>query len=260
MAYQTLEVERRGAVALLTLNRPQVRNALSAQATGELGEAVLAAEADEAVGAMVLTGADPAFCAGFDLKNLGAELRGTGALGRGRGGAGRGLLPNHAKPIIGAINGAAVTGGLELAMGCDFLIASERASFADTHARVGVMPGGGMTIRLPELVGIDRARRMSLTGEFVGAELALAWGLVTEVLPHADLVPRALELADAIAQLDRGAVAELRQLYHDLAGRVDQDSWSEEQRRSRAWLKARFNEARLAAEADAIIARGSELA
>lgn len=259
MAHETLELSQQGPVAVLKLNRPEVRNALSAHATAELGEAVLAADADEAVAAMVLTGADPAFCAGFDLKNLGPELRGTRVLGGGDGGETRGLLPAHAKPIIGAINGPAVTGGLELALGCDFLIASERASFADTHARVGILPAGGMTIRLPELVGVDRARRMSLTGEFVGAEQALTWGLVTEVVPHEQLLDRAVAVVAAIAELDGGTVAELRALYGELAGRVDAAAWTTEQRRSLAWMKARFDDAAFAKQADAIIARGSQL-
>src|SRR4029077_18688968 len=102
------------------------------------------------------------------------------------------------KPIIGAINGATFTGGLEIALGCDFLIASERARFADTHVRVGVMPGGGMTIRLPQLIGIDRARRMSLTGDYIDAETLRDWGLVVEVVTHGSLLPRAHELAATI--------------------------------------------------------------
>ena len=104
------------------------------------------------------------------------------------------MLPPHDTPVIGAINGPTVTGGLELAMCCDFLIASERARFADTHARVGAMPGGGMTIRLPQLVGIDRARRMSFTGDYIDAATARDWGLVVEVVPHESLLgagPRA---------------------------------------------------------------------
>ncbi|MCX6511790.1 MAG: enoyl-CoA hydratase, partial [Actinobacteria bacterium] len=200
-------VERRGRVAVLTLNRPEKRNALSAEMTAEIADQITGLDADDAIGALVLTGADPAFCAGFDLRKLGTELAGTRAL-RWEGEKRRlGLLPPHRKAIIGAINGPAVTGGLELALGCDFLIASERASFADTHARVGVMPGGGMTIRLPELVGPDRAKRMSLTGEFIDANTALVWGLVTELTNHELLLSRAIELAASIAELDLEVVA-----------------------------------------------------
>ena len=106
-----------------------------------------------------------------------------------------------------------MTGGLELAMGCDFLIASERARFADTHARVGVMPGGGMTIRLPQLVGLDRARRMSLTGDYIDADTARDWGLVVEVVPHESLLARAREIAASIASIPAEYLAELRRGY-----------------------------------------------
>ncbi len=147
------------------------------------------------VGCMILTGADPAFCAGFDLKSLSTELRSVQQQRQRNPVKHLGMMPPHETPVIGAINGAAVTGGLELAMCCDFLIASDRARFADTHARVGVMPGGGMTIRLPQLIGIDRARRMSLTGDFIDAHTARDWGLVVEVVPHESLLDRAREIA-----------------------------------------------------------------
>jgi len=252
-------VERRGRVAVLTLNRPEKRNALSAEMTAEIADQITGLDADDAIGALVLTGADPAFCAGFDLRKLGSELAGTRAL-RWEGEKRRlGLLPPHRKAIIGAINGPAVTGGLELALGCDFLIASERASFADTHARVGVMPGGGMTIRLPELVGLDRAKRMSLTGEFIDANTALAWGLVTELTSHELLLSRAVELASSIASLDAVVVAELRQMYEDIGAMVGYEAWIAEQAWSRKWIQERFDQEKLSREADAIIERGSTL-
>ena len=125
-----------------------------------------------------------------------------------------------------------MTGGLELAMCCDFLIASERARFADTHARVGVMPGGGMTIRLPQLVGLDRARRMSLTGDYIDAETARDWGLVVEVVPHESLLPRAREVAATIASIPSEYLTELRRGYDEigaLSGReafVAEAKWS----------------------------------
>src|SRR5208282_2153798 len=106
-----------------------------------------------------------------------------------------GLLPVHETPVIGAINGAAVTGGLELALACDFLVASERARFADTHARVGIMPGWGLTYELPEAIGVRRAREMSATGNFVGARTAMEWGLVNHLVPHSELLGFARQLA-----------------------------------------------------------------
>jgi enoyl-CoA hydratase len=246
-----------GPVAIITLNRPEKRNALSAELVVELGDAVEALDADQDVRAMVLTGADPAFSAGFDLRNLGSELAETRAK-RWEGEVRRlGMLPGHHTPIVGAINGPAVTGGLELALGCDFLIASTRASFADTHGRVGVMPGGGMTIRLPALVGVDRARRMSLTGDFIDAETALAWGLVTEMTVHEDLLPRAIEVAGTIASLDPTAVAELRKMYDQIGDLIGHEAWRVENRWSKTWIQERFDQARLAAEADAIMERGS---
>jgi len=148
-----------------------------------LDEAVTGLDARDDVGCIVLTGADPAFCAGMDLKSLASELRAVQQERQRRPAQRSGMMPPHDTPVIGAINGPTVTGGLELAMCCDFLIASEQARFADTHARVGVMPGGGMTIRLPQLVGLDRARRMSLTGDYIDAETARDWGLVVEVVP-----------------------------------------------------------------------------
>ncbi len=117
------------------------------------------------------------------------------------------------KPVIGAVNGAAVTGGFELALGCDFLIASDRARFGDTHARVGVTPGGGMSVFLPQAVGLRRAKEMSLTGNFVTADEALALRLVNRVVPHDELLPTTRALAADIAANDQRAVRNLKQLY-----------------------------------------------
>ncbi len=221
-----ITTERHGPVALVVLDRPEARNALTGAMIADLGQALADADADPGVAAVVLTGRDPAFCAGLDLKDLARTYRDVAAAPARRGGADaprirRGLTPDTTKPRIGAVNGPAVTGGLELALGCDFLIASERATFADTHARVGVMPAGGMTIRLPQLIGVNRARQMSLTGDFVDAATACAWGLVNEVVPHDELLPRACELAGAIAESDPAAIAELRAMYAALAHRGD---------------------------------------
>jgi enoyl-CoA hydratase len=205
----------------------------------------------------VLTGADPAFTAGFDLKNLAAELGATRVLGASGDASVGGLLPPHDTVVIGAVNGPAVTGGLELALSCDFLIASTRAAFADTHARVGVMPGGGMTVRLPQLIGPDRARRMSLTGNFIDAATAYAWGLVTEVVDHDHLVERAIEIASAIASIDPAPVSELRRMYDEIGALSAPEGFARERAWNRQWMRERFDAARLAATADAIIERGS---
>ena len=256
-----ITTERHGPVALVVLDRPGSRNALTAAMIADLATALADADADRDVAAVVLTGRDPAFCAGLDLKDLARTYEDVAEAPRGDGDAvpriGRGLTPETTKPRIGAINGPAVTGGLELALGCDFLIASERASFADTHARVGVMPAGGMTIRLPELIGINRARQMSLTGNFVGATTACAWGLVNEVVPHDELLPRSFALAGAIAESDPAAIAELRSMYGALAHRGDEESYRDEARWSRRWMKERFDPRAFEARRDGIIERGA---
>jgi enoyl-CoA hydratase/carnithine racemase len=250
-------VEVDAGVATITLNRPEARNALSAELLGELHRTISELDQREDVGCMVLTGADPAFCAGVDMKVLATEDRAAQqARQREPGGAFMGMMPEHRTPVIGAINGPTVTGGLELAMCCDFLIASERARFADTHVRVGVMPGGGMTIRLPQLVGIDRARRMSFTGDFVDAQTARDWGLVVEVVPHERLVARAREIAATIAALPREVVRELRHGYEEMGALSGTEALAAENRWSRRWMEERFDQARLASEREKIVARG----
>ncbi|MGY1652386.1 enoyl-CoA hydratase [Geodermatophilus sp. SYSU D01119] len=215
-AQDVLLVERDGPVATVTLNRPEARNALSAGLMARLREAMAALEDDDDVDAVVLTGADPAFCAGLDLKQLGSSGDNL-SLGDGDGGRPSWQpWPQLSKPVIGAVNGAAVTGGLELALNCDVLVASERARFADTHARVGILPGWGLSVLLPLAVGRTLARRMSLTGDHLPAAEALRAGLVTEVVPHEQLLPTARRLAATIAGNDRAAVRRLLRSYRDI--------------------------------------------
>ncbi|HEX3795697.1 MAG TPA: enoyl-CoA hydratase [Acidimicrobiales bacterium] len=251
-----VETEIDNGVGTITLNRPEARNALSGEVTELLDVAIVELDARDDVGAMILTGADPAFCAGFDLRALSTELRSV-QQNRQKGPLKHlGLMPVHSTPIIGAINGAAVTGGLELAMGCDFLIASERARFADTHARVGAMPGGGMTIRLPQLIGIDRARRMTFTGDFISAQTALEWGLVVEVVPHEHLLERAREIASTIAAIPADNIREVRRMYDEIGDMTGNAAWVAESKWSREWMADRFDQSRLATERANIIARG----
>jgi enoyl-CoA hydratase len=245
-----------GPVAVFTLDRPQARNALTGAMIGELAEGFRECEADPGVRVVVLTGRDPAFCAGLDLTDLAgtfAEVARVRPEGVGR----RGLLPRISTPCIGAINGAAVTGGLELALGCDFLIASDRATFADTHARVGVLPAGGMTIRLPQLIGINRARQMSLTGNFIDAATAHDWGLVNEVVPHSALMGRAIELAGAVSETDPEAINEIRKMY-DLFGQwADDKDYFDEARWSSRWMNGHFDASALEGRRNQIVTRGS---
>jgi enoyl-CoA hydratase len=199
------------AVRVLTLNRPEARNALGRELIEALYFALDDADADEVVRAVVLTGTDPAFCAGVDLKQ--AQALGMEYFERFQTHNCITKTGQMKTPIIGAINGATFTGGLEMALGCDFLIASERAIFADTHARVGILPGGGMTARLPQVVGAAMARRLSMTGEVLDAARAERLGLVTEVVPHESLLARTLELAGQIAEVPGPIMAGLKQIY-----------------------------------------------
>jgi enoyl-CoA hydratase len=243
-------------IGTITLNRPEARNAISGQLTRELDQAVLDLDARDDVACIILTGADPAFCAGVDLKALASESR-DNQMDRQSGPIAHfGFLPPHETPVLGAINGATVTGGLEIALNCDFLIASERARFADTHARVGAMPGAGLIVRLPQLVGVDRARRMSFTGDFIDAPTALAWGLVVEVVPHERLLERAREIATGVASIPRENVREIRRMYDAIGALAGEAAWQAESDWSRRWMQDRFDQSRLATERESIMARG----
>lgn len=224
-------------IATITLNRPDSRNAISTGLLIELRAAVRDAQADPDVDVLILTGADPAFCAGLDLKELGA---GGGALGASAPRADtpisdRGPLPAGPKPVIGAINGAAITGGFELALACDFLVASERARFADTHARVGIQPWWGLTVLLPQAIGLRRAREMSATGNFCDAQTALDWGLVNHVVGHNDLLPFTRGLAADIASSDQRAVRQILATYQAGSIVTGHDAWLIESSAAAAW-------------------------
>jgi enoyl-CoA hydratase len=206
-------------VRTLTLNRPTARNALSSALRDQFFAALADAEAEDGVDVVILTGSDPVFCAGLDLKELGGQSALPDISPR---------WPAMSKPVIGAINGAAVTGGLELALYCDILIASEQARFADTHARVGLLPTWGLSVRLPQKVGIGLARRMSLTGDYLSAADALRAGLVTEVVPHDQLLSTAREVASAIVGNNQDAVRALLSSYHRIdATHTDEGLWLE---------------------------------
>jgi enoyl-CoA hydratase len=228
-------VERRDdGCAIITLQRPEALNALTLAMRLELARVLKNLAADGAR-VVVLTGAGRAFCAGLDLREL-AQSDNLAGLAVG-GGADD---PVHAVfsfpgPVIGAINGPAVTGGLELALACDVLIASDRATFADTHARVGVLPSWGMSQRLPRLIGRGRAMEMSLGGGFIPAEQAQAWGLVNRVVPHDELLATALALAATMLQSAPDILSRYKRLVDDgLAGTLQQGLQLEAQR-AREW-------------------------
>jgi enoyl-CoA hydratase len=229
-----LIVEQSDRVAVVTMNRPQARNALNKELQDDLVAAVQRLESDDDVDVVVLTGSDPAFCAGFDL----TRLADSSALEEGLY-SWRGPFPPRHKLLIGAVNGPAVTGGLELALACDFLVASEHARFADTHAKVGVMPGWGLTVLLPERVGFARAREMSASGRFVDAHLALTWGLVNHVVPHEDLLRFTIELAHGCVS-DGSAVGQVLDTYSRIHEAASDNGWQIEEAVKQRWQREHF--------------------
>ncbi|MGE0386993.1 MAG: enoyl-CoA hydratase [Gammaproteobacteria bacterium] len=200
MTQALVQVDRQDGIAVITLNRPEKLNALSAAMRREICRVFRTLNAEPGLVAAILTGAGRAFCAGLDLQELGTGGGIADVAGREDTDI---SVPIRAfePPLIGAINGAAVTGGFELALMCDVLIASSEAKFADTHARVGVMPGWGLS-QLSRIVGAYRAREISLTGNFVDAQKAEAWGIVSRVVPAHELLPTALALARDMASCD----------------------------------------------------------
>lgn len=246
-------------IATVTLNRPEKRNALSSSVLRVLPELLLRAENDPEVDVIILTGADPAFCAGLDLKELGdsaGNLSGTGADGQPNASGVRGPFPVLTKPLIGAVNGVAITGGFELALNCDFLVASENAKFGDTHSRVGIMPGWGLTVLLPQAIGVRRAREMSLTGNFMGAEEALAFGLVNHVVAHADLIPFTRQVARDICGNEQDGVRRMLQTYREYS--AETEAWVNEARVGVEWRKSNFATNKVAERRDRIMERGRQ--
>ncbi|BBY60114.1 enoyl-CoA hydratase [Mycolicibacterium sarraceniae] len=241
-----LLIDTTDRIRTVTLNRPGARNALSSALRSRFFGALREAEADETVDVVIVTGADPVFCAGLDLKELGdtTELPDISP-----------KWPPMTKPVIGAINGAAVTGGLELALYCDILIASENARFADTHARVGLLPTWGLSVRLPQKVGVGMARRMSLTGDYLSAQDALRAGLVTEVVAHEELLPAARAVATSIVGNTQKAVRALLGSYHRIdSDQTDSGLWIEAMS-ARAWM-AQTSGDDIAASRASVIERG----
>ncbi len=200
MSEPIVKVERDGPVAIVTMNRPDALNALSRALRAELVKTFTDLAQEESVRVAILTGAGRAFTAGVDLKEAGQTGFALGVDG-GEIDLAQGLA-RFPWPIIGAINGFAITGGFELALMCDVLLASENAKFADTHARVGIMPGWGLSQKLSRLIGVSRAKELSFSGNFLEADLAERWGLVNRVYKAEELLPAAIKLAHEMATCD----------------------------------------------------------
>jgi len=195
MSDPVLIVEKSDGIATVTLNRPTAMNALSMDLRAAIADTFQELEADPEIKVAILTGAGKAFCAGLDLKELGEQ----GLSGPDNAVTHKDPVTSIAQfsgPIICAINGVAITGGFELALAGDVVIASSNARFADTHARVGILPGWGLSQKLSRTIGIFRAKELSLTGNFLGAEQAAEWGLVNRVVKSDELLDAARSLAN----------------------------------------------------------------
>ena len=204
MAYECIRAEKTGRVGLITLNRPKAMNALNQVLIGELAGALDAFEADEEVGAIVLTGGDKAFAAGADIKDMREKTFVQAYL--------EDLITHDwerlatcRKPVIAAVAGYALGGGCEVAMMCDFILAADNAKFRQPEITLGTMPGAGGSQRLTRLVGKSKAMEMCLTGRMMDAEEAERAGLVSRVVPLADLIDEAMKAAETIAKQSRPA-------------------------------------------------------
>lgn len=252
-----LLVEKAERIALVTLNRPEAMNALNKALRAALYEAMAALSADPEVSVVILTGAgERAFSAGLDLKELGADPAAMSAANAER--------PQDnpvkaielcEKPVIGAINGVAITGGFELALACDVLIGSTSARFADTHARVGIMPGWGLSQKLSRLIGLYRAKELSLSGNFLDARTAEAWGLLNRVVAPAELLATARRLAADMATIPVEMLSAYKKLIDEGFGESFSSACALEHRRSSAHNRA-VTPAAVEARRAAVQARG----
>lgn len=202
MAYENIEVETQGHVAIVRLNRPKALNALCAALVSELGTALDEFEADDDIGCIVLTGSDKAFAAGADIKEM-VDKTYIGAYMEDFITAGWERVTTCRKPIIAAVAGYALGGGCEVAMMCDFIIAADNAKFGQPEITLGTIPGAGGTQRLTRFVGKSKAMEMVLTGRMMDADEAERSGLVSRIVPLDELMDNAIETADTIAGMSR---------------------------------------------------------
>ena len=233
---KVLLVEKSGGIATVTLNRPTAMNALSRELRSAIAETFLALEADAEVQAVILTGSGKAFCAGLDLKELGSGASTVGGTIGDKDPVTS--IGQFSGPVIGAINGVAITGGFELALACDVLICSTNARFADTHARVGILPGWGLSQKLSRAIGIYRAKELSLTGNFLSAQQANDWGLINRVVEPAELLPVCRKLAEDMLTVVPECLPAYKQLINEGFAQSFGDALSHELKFSGARNKA----------------------
>ncbi|TMK66848.1 MAG: enoyl-CoA hydratase [Actinobacteria bacterium] len=230
---ELVKVSDADGVRTITIDRPELRNAMSFAMRERIANAFSESSENDAIVVVVITGADPSFSSGVDLKEV-----------RSATGPPRRMDPTLAvractRPTIAAVNGVCVTGALEIALACDMIVASERARFADTHAKVGLIPGWGMSAALPTAVGRRKAVELSLTGAFIDADEALRIGLVNAVVPHEELLPRTYEIAQAIGALDQSVVRRHVSLYRRADGLPFTDALALEREVADEWAASR---------------------
>jgi enoyl-CoA hydratase len=220
--------------AIITLNRPERRNAINQALLAGLYDAIEKVGSDSSIRVGIITGNGKSFCSGLDLEAIFTENLFDP---RGDGSDMPDIFAACKKPIVGAVNGHAITGGFELALNCDFLIASENAVFIDTHAKIGIHPGWGMTQLLQQAVGRRRARQISFTCKPVSARIAYEWGLVNEVVPPDMLMSRAREIAADICAVN----SEMLEIVRNLINHQDQaplaEAFAHERKGSAAFIK-----------------------
>ena len=220
----SIKVETAEFITTITIDRPEKRNALNREMRIFIKKEIARLNQSDSTKVIILTGTDPAFSAGVDFSELSDPSTDFNEIGPLTGPF---FLSDI--PVIGAINGAAYTGGLELALTCNLLIASEKAIFADTHAKMGMMPGWGLSVHLPNAVGPNRARQMMTSCQPISAREAYEWGLVNEVVSHDQLMSRAREAALAIAQQDISIIRKIGALFNQNRHERDAKAWLNEQ-------------------------------
>jgi len=247
-------LEKRDGYAVVTLNRPEEMNALSRELRSDFVAAFESCTGDESIRVIVLTGNGKAFCAGFDLKELASAE--ADASSEADNTIARAMEAFHG-PIIGAINGHAVTGGFEMALACDILIASDKARFADTHARVGILPGWGLSQKLPRMIGLSRAKEISFTGAPVFAQQAYEWGIVNHVVPAEELLPRAEKMAEDMCACVPHILKQYKPLIEDGYSMPYRDALAWEEQRAIASGKEAMA-SMIAERRDAVLAKGRQ--
>jgi enoyl-CoA hydratase len=257
MSEPVLLIEREAPIATVILNRPDQMNALSAELRVAIGNAFSELEADPTIRAIVLTGAGRAFCAGMDLKEIGAGGDGVSGFDLSVKGQTemREAIAGFRGPVIAAVNGAAATAGFELALACDLIFVSKSAKFLDTHARVGMLPGWGLSQRLPRLIGIARAKEISLSGNAVSAERAYEWGLANRICEPDALLAEARALANDMASCVPGVMEGVKKLIDEGYSMLFDDAMAHELHVGTEQSKT-VDSSAIGARKDAVMERG----